>query len=57
MADDSVDCSDPTFSATDNVEEACATDELRPSKKVKSLVDEMCDEVENGSLLVDFIFS
>ena len=58
VADDSVDCSEcpPTFSAADNVEEACATDELRPSKKAKSIVDEMCsDEVENGSF-VDFIF-
>ncbi|XP_022747839.1 tRNA-dihydrouridine(47) synthase [NAD(P)(+)]-like isoform X2 [Durio zibethinus] len=56
VADDSVDCSDcpPTYAAPDNVEEACATDELRPSKKAKSVVDEMCtDEVENGATVLE----
>ncbi|XWS55013.1 hypothetical protein CRYUN_Cryun10bG0138400 [Craigia yunnanensis] len=56
VADDSVDCSEcpPTFSAADNVQEACATDELRPSKKAKSIVDDMCsDEVENGATVVE----
>ncbi|XP_021285556.1 tRNA-dihydrouridine(47) synthase [NAD(P)(+)]-like [Herrania umbratica] len=57
VANDSVDCLEcpPTFSPADNVEEACATDELRPSKKAKSVVDEKCcsDEVENGATVLE----
>ncbi|XVE93743.1 hypothetical protein REPUB_Repub01dG0220500 [Reevesia pubescens] len=55
VADDSVDCSEctPTFAAAENVE-ACASDDLRPSKKAKSVVDEKCsDEVENGATVLE----
>ncbi|XVE67076.1 hypothetical protein DITRI_Ditri08aG0130900 [Diplodiscus trichospermus] len=56
VADDSVDFSEcpTTFSAADNVEEACATDELRPSKKAKSVVDEMrSNEAEAGETVLE----
>ncbi|XP_022763135.1 tRNA-dihydrouridine(47) synthase [NAD(P)(+)]-like [Durio zibethinus] len=57
VADDSVDCSEcppPTLSAADNAQEACATNELRPSKKAKSVVDERCsDEVVDGATVLE----
>nr|KJB22875.1 hypothetical protein B456_004G070900 [Gossypium raimondii] len=50
VVDDSVDCSlcPSTFRAAVNAEEACETDELRPLKKAKLVVDEKCfDEGED----------
>ncbi|KAK8700045.1 hypothetical protein V6N13_018450 [Hibiscus sabdariffa] len=48
--DPSVDAS--TFSAADEVD--CETDELRPSKKTKSVVDEKgSNEVENGAIVLE----
>ncbi|XVF45397.1 hypothetical protein PTKIN_Ptkin02bG0202300 [Pterospermum kingtungense] len=52
VANESVDGSEcpATLSEADNIEEACATDEHRPLKKAKSVVDEKCfDEAENGA--------
>ncbi|OMO74420.1 tRNA-dihydrouridine synthase [Corchorus capsularis] len=54
-ANDSVDCSECPLTAEDNLEEASATEELRPLKKAKSVVDENCcsDEVENGATVLE----
>ncbi|KAK8987186.1 hypothetical protein V6N11_026942 [Hibiscus sabdariffa] len=54
VADDSIDCSEcpPTISASVNAEDACETDEIRPSKKAKCVVDEKCsDELEGDAVL------
>lgn len=60
MVDDSVGCSEcpSKFPAAVNAVEACETNELRPLKKAKLVVDEKCScEGEGDRLLVDFVLS
>ncbi|XP_039040939.1 tRNA-dihydrouridine(47) synthase [NAD(P)(+)]-like [Hibiscus syriacus] len=56
VADDSMDCSEcpSKLSAAVNAEDACATDEFRPSKKAKCVADEKCsDEVEGDATVLE----